>query len=422
MRKKLLVVVAAFALALCMPAMAFAANSAFDKGTAESTSYVDSYTGNAFLMERDALNLTVGRDLYWVGDTLNARGLEVGGGTGGSALLAGSTLNVASSAIHGSLRAAGQTVNVSSTTVGNNITVAGQNVSIASDVSAGGVYAAGSNVSVSGTYQGAAFAAGTVNLAGSYAGDVNVSAGTVNVSKGTTVGGTLRVPNNAQVTIEEGANVPNVSYVDDALVSTVSEGSEQNPFSVIGPLLFSCMAHALLVLLFFFLIKGAMESAVKLTETKLPRMFVLGFAEFFVLPLLGLFLLFPLVTAPISALIFIFIAVLWMFSIPFAGYVLGRRLFGGHGAFGRRRDRNACSYCYLLYPVSLLRGANRMLRFRCGLPYAKLLGQARFACGAGSRFRLGAVGLHRSSGEAALWLELGFGRVRFFPFFILFLK
>lgn len=144
MRKKLLVVVAVFALVLCMPAMAFAANSAFDKGTAESTSYVDSYTGNAFLMERDALNLTVGRDLYWVGDTLNARGLEVGGGTGGSALLAGSTLNVASSTIHGSLRAAGQTVNVSSTTVGNNITVAGQNVSIASDVSACGVYAAGS--------------------------------------------------------------------------------------------------------------------------------------------------------------------------------------------------------------------------------------------------------------------------------------
>lgn len=235
MRKKLLVVVAVFALALCMPAMAFAANSAFDKGTAESTSYVDSYTGNAFLMERDALNLTAGRDLYWVGDTLNARGLEVGGGTGGSALLAG---------------------------------------------------------------------------------------------------GTLRVPNNAQVTIEEGANVPNVSYVDDALVSTVSEGSEQNSFSVIGPLLFSCMAHALLVLLFFFLIKGSMEGAVKLTETKLSRMFVLGFAEFFVLPLLGLFLLFPLVTAPISALIFIFIAVLWMFSIPFAGYVLGRRLFEGMAPLG----------------------------------------------------------------------------------------
>ena len=103
---------------------------------------------------------------------------------------------------------------------------------------------------------------------------------------------------------------------------------------MIGPLLFSCMAHALLVLLFFFLIKGAMEGAVKLTETKLSRMFMLGFVEFFVLPLLGFFLLFPLVTAPISALIFIFIAVLWMFSIPFVGYVLGRRLFEGMAPLG----------------------------------------------------------------------------------------
>lgn len=94
------------------------------------------------------------------------------------------------------------------------------------------------------------------------------------------------------------------------------------------------MAHALLVLLFFFLIKGVMEGAVKLTETKLSRMFMLGFVAFFVLPLLGFFLLFPLVTAPISALIFIFIAVLWMFSIPFAGYVLGRRLFEGMAPLG----------------------------------------------------------------------------------------
>lgn len=385
MRKKLLVVVAVFALALCMPAMAFAANSAFDKGTAESTSYVDSYTGNAFLMERDALNLTVGRDLYWVGDTLNARGLEVGGGTGGSALLAGGTLNVASSTIHGSLRAAGQTVNVSSATVGNNITVAGQNVSIASDVSAGGVYAAGSNVSVSGTYQGAAFAAGTVNLAGSYAGDVNVS-------KGTTVGGTLRVPNNAQVTIEEGANVPNVSYVDDALVSTVSEGSEQSSFSVIGPLLFSCMAHALLVLLFFFLIKGVMEGAVKLTETKLSRMFVLGFAEFFVLPLLGLFLLFPLVTAPhFCADIHLHCGAVDVFH-PVCWLRAGTPPVRGNGSFGCGHDRNACSYRSLLYSISVLRGANRMFHLRCRLPYAKFLGQASGEIGPGTRFAFSVLG------------------------------
>lgn len=356
MRKKLLVIVAALALALCVPAVAFAANSAFDKGTAESSSHLDSYTGNAFLTERDALNLSVERDLYWAGETLNASGLEVGNGTGGSALLAGATLNVASSNVYGSLRAAGQNINISGTKVGNNITVAGQDVSIASDVSASGVYAAGSNVSVSGTYQSAALAGATVSLAGNYAGDVSVSAGTVRVSKGTTVGGTLRLPNNADVVIEEGATVPNLSYVDDALVTSASQDAAPNPLAVVGPLLFSCFAHILLVLLFFFLIRGTLEGAVKLSETNLARMFLLGLALFFALPLLGLFFLFPLVTAPISALIFIFIGVLWAFSIPFVGYVLGRRLFKnvkplGAGMLGTVILTAICYVPYLFFVV-----------------------------------------------------------------------
>lgn len=198
MKKKLLVVVAALASALCLPATAFASNSAFDKGTADSTSYVDAYTGNAFLTERDALNLAVECDLYWAGETLNASGLDVGSGTGGSAL-----------------------------------------------------------------------------LAGTYAGDVSVSAGTVNVSKATTVGGTLRVPSNANVVIEDGANVPNVSYADDPLVSSDSEG-QISPLATVGPLLFSCIAHALLVLLFVFLLKGTLEAAVELSKTKLARMFLWG--------------------------------------------------------------------------------------------------------------------------------------------------
>lgn len=355
MKKKLLVVVAALALALCLPATAFASNSAFDKGTADSTSYVDAYTGNAFLTERDALNLAVECDLYWAGETLNASGLDVGSGTGGSALLAGNTLNVASSSVQGSLRAAGQTINISSTSVGNNITVAGADIAISSDVSARGVYAAGSEVSVSGTYQGAAFAAGTVNLAGTYAGDVSVSAGTVNVSKATTVGGTLRVPSNANVVIEDGANVPNVSYADDPLVSSDSEG-QISPLATVGPLLFSCIAHALLVLLFVFLLKGTLEAAVELSKTKLARMFLWGLAAFFALPLIALLLLFPLVTAPISVLIVICIVVLWMFSIPVAGYVLGRRLFknmkaAGAGVLGALILTAVCYVPYLFFVV-----------------------------------------------------------------------
>lgn len=358
MRKKFLAFVAVFALVLCMPAAAFAANSAFDKGVADSNSIIDTYTGNAFLTERDALNLTVECDLYWAGETLNASGLSVGQGNGGSALLAGATLNVESSDIAGSLRAAGQNVNVSSTKVGNNITVAGQNVSISSDVSARGVYAAGSQVSVAGTYQGAALAGEMVGIAGTYAGDVSISANTVSVAPGTTVGGTLTVPNGANVMIADGANVPNVVYSDSAFGAGSQENAEQtvSPLSVVGPLLFSCFAHALLVLLFFFLFKEAMERATELTKTKLGSMFLYGLAAFFVLPILAVLLLFPLVTAPISVLILIFIAVLWMFSIPFAGYVLGRRLFKGvkplgAGILGALILTAVCYVPYLFFVV-----------------------------------------------------------------------
>ena len=253
------------------------------------------------------------------------------------------------------MRAAGQTINISSTSVGNNITVAGADIAISSDVSARGVYAAGSEVSVSGTYHGAAFAAGTVNLAGTYAGDVSVSAGTVNVSKATTVGGTLRVPSNANVVIEDGANVPNVSYADDPLVSSDSEG-QISPLATVGPLLFSCIAHALLVLLFVFLFKGTLEAAVELSKTKLARMLLWGLAAFFALPLIALLLLFPLVTAPISVLIVICIVVLWMFSIPVAGYVLGRRLFknmkaAGAGVLGALILTAVCYVPYLFFVV-----------------------------------------------------------------------
>lgn len=355
MRKKLLVIVAALALALSMPAMAFASNSAFDKGATDSSSYVDTYTGNAFLVGRDALNMVVESDLYWAGETLNASGLDIGKDAGGSALLAGQTLNVASSSIAGSLRAAGQNVSVSGTAVGNNITIAGQDVSLSSDVSARGVYVAGSEVSVSGAYQGAAIAAGTVNLSGSYAGDVRVSAGTVTVAKGTTIGGTLTVPSDANLVVEEGASVANTEYAAaSAAVSSADQAA--SPLMMVGPLLFSCLAHVLLVLLFFSLFKGAMERATELTKTKLAPMFLYGLAAFFVLPLLAVLLLFPLVTAPISALIVIFIAVLWLFSIPFAGYMLGRRLFKnmkplGAGVLGTLILTAVCYVPFLFFVV-----------------------------------------------------------------------
>ena len=325
MKKRFLLIVAALALVLCAPAAAFASSSAFDRGSAEGSTYQDQITGNAFLTERDMRGLQVGCDLYWAGQTLNATDLSVGQGRGGSALLAGSELNISSSQIAGSLRAAGQAVEVRNTQVGNNLTIAGSSVSVDAQTTANGVYIAASEVSLAGAYKGAAIVAGSASLAGTYEGDVQALAGTVYVAKGTTVAGTLTVPANAQVTIEEGASVPRVEY--DAALQGASQGDQANSAAMlVAPCLFSCIAHMLLALLFAFLFGNSLRRATQMCKEKPGRLFLSGVVAFIAAPFAALLLLFPLVTAPISALMLIVMAVVWLFSIPFAGYVLGCRL------------------------------------------------------------------------------------------------
>lgn len=325
MKKKLLVLTAALALALCVPAAAFASSSAFDKGATEGSAYQDEITGNAFLAERDMHGLQVECDLYWAGQTLNATDLSVGQGRGGSALIAGQDLGISNSRIAGSLRAAGQTVEIRNVSVGNNLTIAGSSVSIDAQTTADGVYVAASEVSLAGTYKGAVVAAASASLAGSYEGDVQALAGSVYVAKGTSISGTLTVPADAQVTIEDGADAPNVVY------SSALQGENQdvpaNPaMALVAPCLFSCIAHMLLAMLYAFLFGNALRRATQMSKEKPGRMLLSGLVAFIAAPFAVLLLLFPLVTAPISVLMLIAMVVLWLFSIPFAGYVLGCRL------------------------------------------------------------------------------------------------
>ncbi len=319
--KKLVGLIAAFVLVFSLPATAFAASSAFDSGAQESVTVQDSYTGNAFLLNRDMQNLQVDCDLYWAGNELSASGLNVGAGTGGSVLLAGQDISVASSQVAGSLRAAAQNLQVSGVTVGNNITVAGSNVVISSS-SAKGVYAAASNLSVAGTFKGASLFGGSVTLGGTYEGNVDVSASTVRVASGTTINGTLTVSSDASVNIEEGANVSNLEYSSALQHSPVEQ--DTGGFNILM-CMFACVAHMLLAMFFALLFKESMQRAIRMYKEKAGRTMLSGLVVFIAAPFVASLLLFPLVTAPISAFMLIVMAVIWLFAIPLAGYVLGCR-------------------------------------------------------------------------------------------------
>ena len=197
-----------FSCSAISPATALAANSAFDDTSGQPSEYLDSYTGNAFLLNRDVANISVAGDLYWAGVSLNANAVEVGT-QGGSMLAAGQTLMLSQASIQGSLRMAGETISVSNTEVGNNITVAGRNVSLASSVNARGVYAAGETLDVAGTYAGGAFAGGSITLTATFSGDVQLYASTITITKNTRIDGTLTVPSDATVVVEPGATIAN---------------------------------------------------------------------------------------------------------------------------------------------------------------------------------------------------------------------
>lgn len=307
------------------PRVALAANSAFDSNTDETSSYVDAYTGNAFLLERDVSNTQVGGDLYWLGDTLNAQAVQVGANnSGGSFLAAGRVLTISNVQIQNSFRAVAETMTLSQMSIGNNITVAGGLVTIASNVSANGLYAAGETLDIAGTYAGGILAGGTVTLTAQISGDMSISAETIVITKDTQIDGTLTVPTDANLTIEEGAQVGNVAKTEPVFTQTTG----LDPIAMFfAPLLFSCVAHLLLMMLYGWLMCDSIRKATEASRDHLGKILLYGLLAFIAAPFVALFFIALLVTAPIGVLMLAVMALLWLFSIPFVGYVLGKSVF-----------------------------------------------------------------------------------------------
>lgn len=321
----MLVVVMLVALVGCgVPQVAYALNSAFDETSYETQQYIDSYTGNAFLTHRDVTNVTVGCDLYWAGEALNASGLTTGADGSGDALLAGETISLKNSNIQGSVRAAGRDLNIVSSQIANNITVAGQNISVASSVDARGLYAAGETLDIAGTYQSGALSGDAVTLTGSFEGDVYVSAAHVTVTDAAVVKGTLYVPEDASVTIEDKAQIHNT--VESGLVGSGNAGGL--PLAVILSLLaFSCIAHVLLTMVYWYFGKDAIRDAAVMSRDHVGSLVLTGLVIFFATPLVAVLLIVPVVTLPLVALMGIIMVTVWLFSIPFAGAALGCQIF-----------------------------------------------------------------------------------------------
>ncbi len=318
----ILVVIAALS-----PASAFA-NSAFDDSATESYSYSDTHTGNMFLLDHSVSNTSVTNDLYWAGQSFEAEKLKIGSSSSGSALLAGQTISLKNSSIADSLRAAGYNITISGVSVGNNVTAAGYMISLDTTTKANGVYLAGAELSVSGSYNGASLLGQKVVFNGSVEGDLTINAAEIELGSNAVVKGVLTVPDNANVTVADAAQIATTEK--SVSMQQAQEVSATDAMFQTGlQLLFSCMAHVILVGLFFWLMKGTLFEAARMSDGRFGKIMLTGCVMFFVAPLLMFILILPLVTIPVVVLMTLAMIAIWLFSVPFAGSALGMRFFKG---------------------------------------------------------------------------------------------
>lgn len=329
MRKKFLCLFAAFALVLVLPMSAFAASSAFDEkgasGSSDSFVAVDNFTGNSFFIEHTASNVSAESDFYWVGSSLAATNLKVGTSGNGSLLAAGSSLDFSNCQVADSVRVAGSVLSFDNVTAGNNFTVAGSDLSFGKGTSGNGLYVAGSSVSLQGTYNGVVVAAGAItvdNLACS--GNVSLSGETITIGPNVSIAGTLEVPEASKVEIAEGATIANIVKTEE---SDVEVSASPTPSISILQIAFSCIAHILMVGLFFWLMRERLDKMAKTTSASWGKTILIGLATFFLLPLVLIIACFPLVTIPIVFLISAAMMLIWLCAIPLAGAALGKIFF-----------------------------------------------------------------------------------------------
>lgn len=328
MRKRIAALLATFALAFCLPICtpaAFAA-SAFDQGgstmaAAGVESDITYNAGNLFAVMHPVSNTDIESDLYWVGQTLDASKVNVGTSGHGSILAAGQSITLKNVKVADSVRAAAQDIMIDHAQISNNITVAAQNISLGNDVNANGVYASARTLSISGSYQGGLLAGETVSFDGAIEGDLNIQAQQINIGKNAQVKGQLILPEGVTVNIADGAQVPNVTY--SAPINT----AQPTLFDDIISIVYACMAHIVLVGLFFVIIRKQLVSASIMARKRLGMMLLAGLVVFLVAPIACLLLIFPLITIPVVVLMVLVMLIIALFSIPFAGSALGMMLF-----------------------------------------------------------------------------------------------
>lgn len=319
---------------LVVPERAYADAFSSSSQAGETEVINDVHTGNLFVINAPVTKKEIGTDFYWAGDTLQATGITVGAQGNGSACVAGNELSFTDSTVNGSLRPAGQTITITKTAVTNNITAAGMTITTGSDVTAKGLYAAARTIKAGGTYLGVSLSGYEVTFSATVEGDVTINADTITITDDAVVTGILTVPENANLTVAEGAQVGEVAKqsAQELAGESASGIALQTDWGSLLPfgsvmwmlmVVFALASHSLLTALFTWIGRKPIERMAIMTRDRMGRSCLTGFIAFLVMPIVLIILSITLVGLPIAALLTIIMVTTWLFAIPLAGAALG---------------------------------------------------------------------------------------------------
>ncbi|MCL5435715.1 MAG: carbohydrate-binding domain-containing protein [Patescibacteria group bacterium] len=183
------------------------------------------------------------------GDVMTTGGtVDISSQVGGDILVAGGFLNL-SATVGGNVRMAGGSLDISGK-IAKNLTAVGGNLKLASDSVVGGnTYLAGGTILAGGTNSGnLVIAGGNVELSGKTVGSIIVYSGTLTVSKGAEIDGTLTYYSENKADIAEGAVIRGgVTQKPPLEVAAKPVAAAKTPVGLAGALwkILACLVLAL---------------------------------------------------------------------------------------------------------------------------------------------------------------------------------
>ena len=285
--------------------------------------------GNVLASEGSAAGMTIGGDLYSIGQNVDASGAKIAE----SAILAGQYVSVNNGTVGGSLRAAGYQINAANTAVDVNATLAGYSVNLGQGFSAKAVYAAAQSVSFAGECDTMGISAQTVTIAGTVNGDVTINAETVNVLDTAVITGSLNVTAENEPAVAAGASVGNIDFTKSEsqtsdVAATVAPMSAAALFlAKLGKLAVQLPGAVLLAVLYYFVIRNTVDDAANMVKTRPAAMPVSGFVTLISLPIAAIILLCTVIGVPVGLLLLCLYGLALAFAGSFAGAMAGKLAF-----------------------------------------------------------------------------------------------